>query len=167
MRHLLIPIALFLSPMVMAQQKHVHAHEHGKGNLEITLDKSRMVGKLKIPLEALVGFERLPKTEVENNAINDLNQKLANPATFFVMNKEAECSPKVLENTIVRDTAGKHADLHYQFDLNCSKLANLKQMSITLFANYKRLKEIKVESVGPAGQKSTTAKPQSNIILLN
>ena len=103
--------------MVMAQQKHGHAHEHGKGNLEITLDKSRMVGKLKIPLEALVGFERLPKTEVENNAINDLNQKLVNPATFFVMNKEAECSPKVLENTIVRDTAGKHADLHYQFDL--------------------------------------------------
>ena len=42
-----------------------------------------MVGKLKIPLEALVGFERLPKTEVENNAINDLNQKLANPATFL------------------------------------------------------------------------------------
>ena len=159
MRYLLIPIALILSPMVMAQQKHGHAHEHGKGNLEITLDKSRMVGKLKIPLEALVGFERLPKTEVENNAINDLNQKLANPATFFVMNKEAECSPKVLENTIV--------DLHYQFDLNCSKPANLKQMSITLFANYKRLKEIKVESVGPAGQKSTTAKPQSNIILLN
>ena len=99
MRYLLIPVALILSPMVMAQQKHGHAHEHGKGNLEITLDKSRMVGKLKIPLEALVGFERLPKTEVENNVINDLNQKLANPATFFVMNKEAECSPKVLETS--------------------------------------------------------------------
>lgn len=147
---------------VYAQSK--HAHEHGKGTLEIIIDKNSAIGKLKMPLEALVGFERIPKSEAEQNAITNLNQKLLKPASLFIVNKEAECNPKMIENRIVRDANGKHADLDYQFDFNCSKPAVIKQMTIALFAEFKRIKEIKVESVGPSGQKSSTAKPQSNLI---
>jgi hypothetical protein len=145
-----------------AQSK--HAHEHGKGHLEIAIDQNGARGKLKMPLEALVGFERVPKSEAEQNAIHHLQQKLLKPASLFIVNKEAECNPRVIENKIVRDAGDKHADLDYQFDLNCAKPAAMKQMTITLFADYKRIKEIKVESVGPSGQKSTVAKPQSNLI---
>ena len=76
----------------VAQPKHGHAHEHGKGRLEISVDANQAIGKLKIPLEALVGFERAPKTEAETNAINTMNQKLQNPGSYFVANKDAECS---------------------------------------------------------------------------
>jgi len=155
---------ILVTPHSIAQPKHGHAHEHGKGRLEISVDANQAVGKLKVPLEALVGFERAPKTEAETNAINTMNQKLQNPSTFFVANKDAECSPRLISSTIVRDQAGKHADLDYQFDLNCAKLAALKQLSIGLFSEYKRLKEIRVESIGPWGQKSATAKRDSSTV---
>ena len=71
--HLLL-LCIIGSSQAHAQSK--HAHEHGKGKLEITIDKNGAIGKLKMPLEALVGFERIPKSEAEQNAINTLNQKL-------------------------------------------------------------------------------------------
>ena len=45
-----------ISLPTMAQQKHKHVHEHGKGNLEITIDKNRVMSRFTSPLEALVGF---------------------------------------------------------------------------------------------------------------
>ena len=164
LRYLLLSFLILVTSHSVAQPKHGHAHEHGKGRLEISVNANQAIGKLKIPLEALVGFERAPKTEAETNAINTMKQKLQNPGSYFIANKDAECSPKLISSTIVRDQAGKHADLDYQFDLNCAKLASLKQLSIDLFAEYKRLKEIRVESVGPWGQKSVTAKRDSSTV---
>lgn len=164
LHYLPISFLILITPHSLAQPKHGHAHEHGKGRLEISVEGNQVVGKLKVPLEALVGFERAPKTEAETSAINTINQKLQSPSTFFVANKDAECSPKLISSTIVRDQAGKHADLDYQFDLNCAKLGSLKQLRIGLFSEYKRLKEIRVESVGPWGQKSATAKRDSSTV---
>jgi hypothetical protein len=155
------------SPLALAQQKHSHAHEHGKGNLEITLDKNRIISRFTSPLEALVGFERLPKTQAENDAIAALNQRLQNPSALFGVNAEAECKPAILENKIVRDAAKKHADLHYQLEFTCTKPAALKQMTILLFKDTKHLKEVRVEFVGPGGQKSSTATAKSSTVMLN
>jgi hypothetical protein len=156
-----------VTPLVFAQQKHSHAHEHGKGNLEITLDKNRIVSRFTSPLQALVGFERPPKNQAETDAINTLNQRLMSPATLFTMNAEAECKPTILENKIVRDAANKHADLHYQLEFTCAKPAALKQMTIHLFKDTKHLKEVRVEFVGPSGQKSSTATAKSNTVTFN
>jgi hypothetical protein len=155
------------SPVALAQQKHSHAHEHGKGNLEITLDKNRIVSRFTSPLEALVGFERPPKNQAETDAIASLNQRLQNPAALFSVNAEAECKPAILENKIVRDAANKHADLHYQLEFTCAKPAALKQMTIHLFKDTKHLKEVRVEIVGPSGQKSSTASAKSSTVMLN
>ena len=156
-----------ISPLALAQQKHSHAHEHGKGNLEITLDKNRIVSRFTSPLQALVGFERPPKNQTETDAIATLNQRLLNPATLFSMNAEAECKPTILENKIVRDAANKHADLHYQLEFTCAKPAALKQMTIHLFKDTKHLKEVRVEIVGPSGQKSSTASAKSSTVTFN
>ena len=157
----------FASPCALAQQKHSHAHEHGKGNLEITLDKNRVVSRFTSPLEALVGFERPPKNQAETDAIAALNQRLQNPAALFSVNAEAECKPTILENKIVRDAANKHADLHYQLEFTCTKPAAIKQMTILLFKNHKHLKEVRVEFVGPSGQKSSTATAKSSAVIFN
>ena len=154
------------SPFALAQQKHSHAHEHGKGNLEITLDKNRIISRFTSPLQALVGFERLPKSQTENDAVVALNQRLQNPAALFSTNEEAECEPTIVENKIVRDTANKHADLLYQVEFTCTKPAALKQMTILIFKYTKYLKEVRVEFVGPSGQKSSTASAKSSTVSL-
>lgn len=160
-------VSVAVTPLVFAQQKHSHAHEHGKGNLEITLDKNRILSHFTSPLQALVGFERPPKNQAETDAINTLNQRLLSPATLFSVNAEAECKPTILENKIVRDAANKHADLHYQLEFTCAKPAALKQMTIHLFKDTKHLKEVRVEFVGPNGQKSSTASAKSNTVVFN
>ena len=156
-----------VTPLAFAQQKHSHAHEHGKGNLEITLDKNRILSRFTSPLQALVGFERPPKNQAETDAIVTLNQRLLNPAALFSLNAEAECKPTILENKIVRDAANKHADLHYQLEFNCTKPAAIKQMTILLFKDTKHLKEVRVEWVGSKGQKSSTATAKSNTVTFN
>ena len=156
-----------ISLPTMAQQKHKHVHEHGKGNLEITIDKNRVMSRFTSPLEALVGFERQPKTPAEQDAIAALNQRLLNPASLFSVNAEAECKATILENKIVRDAANKHADLHYQLEFMCAKPAAVKQMTIHLFKDHRHLKEVRVEWVGPSGQKSTTATAKANTVTLN
>ena len=83
------------------------------------------------------------------------------------MNAEAECKPAILENKIVRDAANKHADLHYQLEFTCTKPAALKQMTIHLFKDTKHLKEVRVEIVGPSGQKSSTASPKASTVTFN
>jgi hypothetical protein len=155
------------SPFAIAQQKHSHAHEHGKGNLEIILDKNRVISRFTSPLEALVGFERPPKNQAESDAIAALNQRLLNPATLFSVNAEAECKPAILENKIVRDAANKHADLHYLLEFTCTKPAAIKQMTILLFKNHTHLKEVRVEWAGPSGQKSSTATAKSSTVIFN
>jgi hypothetical protein len=160
-------VSVAVTPFVFAQQKHSHAHEHGKGNLEITLDKNRILSRFTSPLQALVGFERPPKNQAETDAIATLNQRLLNPAALFSLNAEAECKPTILENKIVRDAANKHADLHYQLEFTCAKPAAIKQMSIHLFKDTKHLKEVRVEFVGPSGQKSSTATAKSNTVTFN
>jgi hypothetical protein len=67
----------------------------------------------------------------------------------------------------VRDAANKHADLHYQLEFTCTKIPALKQMTILLFKDSKHLKEVRVEFVGPKGQKSTTATAKSSTVTLN
>jgi hypothetical protein len=156
-----------ISLPTMAQQKHKHVHEHGKGNLEITIDKNRVMSRFTSPLEALVGFERQPKTPAEQDAIAALNQRLLNPASLFSVNAEAECKATILENKIVRDAANKHADLHYQLEFMCAKPAAVKQMTIHLFKDHRHLKEVRVEWVGPSGQKSTMATAKANTVTLN
>jgi len=160
-------VSVAATPLVFAQQKHSHAHEHGKGNLEITLDKNRVISRFTSPLEALVGFERLPKNQAETDAINALNQRLLSPATLFSMNGEAECKPSILQNRIVRDAANKHADLYYELEFACAKPAALKQMTIHLLKDAKHLKEVRVEFVGPNGQKSSAANAKSNTVVFN
>lgn len=156
-----------ISLPAMAQQKHKHVHEHGKGNLEITIDKNRVMSRFTSPLEALVGFERQPKTPAEQDAIAALNQRLLSPANLFSVNAEAECKATILENKIVRDAANKHADLHYQLEFTCANTAALKQMTIHLFKDTKHLKEVRVEWVGPKGQKSTMATAKANTVTFN
>ena len=156
-----------ISLPVMAQQKHKHVHEHGKGHLEITIDKNRVMSRFTSPLEALVGFERQPKTPAEQDAIAALNQRLLSPAKLFSVNAEAECKPTILENKIVRDAANKHADLHYQLEFTCANTSALKQMTIHLFKDTKHLKEVRVEWVGPSGQKSSMATAKANTVTLN
>jgi hypothetical protein len=160
-------VSVAATSLALAQQKHSHAHEHGKGNLEITLDKNRILSRFTSPLQALVGFERPPKNQAETDAIAALNQRLLSPATLFSMNADAECKPTILENKIVRDAANKHADLHYQLEFTCAKPAALKQMTIHLFKDTKYLKEVRVEIVGPSGQKSSTASTKSSTVSFN
>ena len=54
----LLPLLIIGSSQAHAQSK--HAHEHGKGTLEIIIDKNSAIGKLKMPLKRWSGSNAFP-----------------------------------------------------------------------------------------------------------
>ena len=58
-------------------------HSHGKGSLQLSLNGDVLQGQWTMPMEALLGFEHLPKNAAQSDAINQLQKSLQN-ANYFI-----------------------------------------------------------------------------------
>ena len=140
---------------------HAHAHAHGVGQLQIAIDGAVVRGELHIPMESLLGHEYLPRSQAQKNAMAQLRQSLTNPAYVMLPVAAAQCQ---VTNSLAtspmfegRDGGG-HSSLLYAFAFRCEQPQHLRQIDVPLFAKHPRLKEIEVELVGPAVQRSLRIK---------
>ena len=138
-----------------------HAHAHGVGQLQIAIDGAVVRGELHIPMESLLGHEYLPRSQAQKNAMAQLRQSLTNPAYVMLPVAAAQCQ---VTNSLAtspmfegRDGGG-HSSLLYAFAFRCEQPQHLRQIDVPLFAKHPRLKEIEVELVGPAVQRSLRIK---------
>ena len=58
-------------------------HSHGKGSLQLSLNGDVLQGQWTMPMEALLGFEHLPKNAAQTDAMNQLQKSLQN-ASYFI-----------------------------------------------------------------------------------
>jgi hypothetical protein len=140
---------------------HAHAHAHGVGQLQIAIDGAVVRGELQIPMESLLGHEYLPRSQAQKNAMAQLRQSLTNPAYVMLPVAAAQCQ---VTNSLAtspmfegRDGGG-HSSLLYAFAFRCEQPQHLRKIDVPLFAKHPRLKEIEVELVGPAVQRSLRIK---------
>lgn len=124
MRLLLLPacLALALSPLAPAHQKHDHAHEHdemsgealgahahGAASVNVAVDGTLVSLEFHSAAYNLVGFEHAPKDGAQRKAIAEATAALKDPLTLFGL---AGCTLK--DSTI---DAGAHGgDGHDQHD---------------------------------------------------
>jgi hypothetical protein len=112
-------------------------------------------------MESLLGHEYLPRSQAQKNAMAQLRQSLTNPAYVMLPVAAAQC--QVTNNLATspmfegRDGGG-HSSLLYAFAFRCEQPQHLRQIDVPLFAKHPRLKEIEVELVGPAVQRSLRIK---------
>jgi len=138
-----------------------HGHAHGVGQLQIAIDGPVVRGELQIPMESLLGHEYLPRSQAQKNAMAQLRQSLTNPAYVMLPVAAAQCQ---VTNSLAtspmfegRDSGG-HSSLLFAFAFRCEQPQQLRKIDFPLFAKHPRLKEIQVELVASAVQRSLRIK---------
>ena len=136
------------------------AHVHGEAQLEIVLEDTQLSLYLHSPLDAFLGFERLPRNPTEKAAVQQLKERLPQGEALFTPNAEAGCrflgmevDAPILDGQPVQNG---HAELSARYRWQCAQPEHLKSVGTTLFADYKRLHKIKAVFAGPRGQHGAT-----------
>lgn len=137
-------------------------HVHGEGQLEVVVDKDRLVIALELPLDAAVGFERAPKDAREKAALDEALKRL-DDASLFVPSAAAHCTLQT-KTVSVPFSDGKASDGHADIDANhefrCANPAALTGFETSLFSHFKRLYRIEAQRVGPNGQGAARLTPK-------
>lgn len=156
-------LCLSLITLVCIALQPSSAHVHGEAKLDIAVDGNTLTIHLATPLDGLLGFEHAARTTAEKQAVQKLQTTLAQPAQLFGIAAEAGCTAQTPQQALpIFDgkASGDHHDLEADFRWQCTKPAALRAIDVRLFAAFPRLKHIKVQFFGPAGQKAGRLTPK-------
>lgn len=147
-----------------------HGHAHGKGEMELTVQGSSIRAVFRTPMDSLLGFEHVPKTQAQMQAVEQLKARLADPSRFFLPTPAAQCRPHAAEasSTLFTGsvTAG-HSDLEYRFGFECANIRELSAVEAVLFADYPRLHEIRAQVVTEKAQRAVTLRRKNRVLSIN
>jgi hypothetical protein len=136
-------------------------HSHGKGTLQLSLQSDVLQGQWTMPMEALLGFEQLPKNPSQTEAMNQLQKSLQNANYFIELPAEANCQQIEVkaESDMFQGVKGKgHSDLQYAFKFKCAHPQALTKFGFPFFKSHLRAHQLKVEWVSQGSQKSATVR---------
>ena len=136
-------------------------HSHGKGALQLSLNGDVLQGQWTMPMEALLGFEHLPKTTAQTDAMNQLQKSLQNASYFIELPVEAKCQQLEVkaESDMFQGIKGKgHSDLNYAFKFKCVNPQALTKFVFPFFKSHIRSNQLKLEWVSLGAQKATTVR---------
>jgi hypothetical protein len=100
---LLSPLVLF-APWISASEVDAHehehqqehrqhaAHEHGVGKINIAQEGKEIHIELDSPAANIVGFEHIPKTELDRDSLTKALALLKNGTRLFLFPNAAECN---------------------------------------------------------------------------
>lgn len=145
------------------------AHDHGTGRLDAVIDQGRISLALELPLDALVGFERAPRTDKERQGLSAAAEALRNGATLFQPTSAAQCrlaSTDVQVPYLSGDTpsAGDHSDASANYVFVCANAGALAGIDSTVFKSFPRLYRLSLQRSGPAGQGGGRLTPKAPAI---
>ena len=136
-------------------------HSHGKGTLQLSLQADILQGQWTMPMEALLGFEQLPKNSSQTDAMTQLQKSLQNASYFIDLPAEAKCQQIEVkaESDMFQGVKGKgHSDLQYAFKFKCIHPQSLTKFGFPFFKSHLRAHQLKVEWVSNGAQKSATVR---------
>ena len=139
-------------------------HSHGKANFDVALDGNTIKVIGDIPLEAVVGFERVPSNEADTTKVKAAAALLRNADKLFSFSEEANCKAKQTElgsaaingallgapakAAVLSTPTEAHIDINAVWTFQCEKPDALKGMAVNLFDDFKGLKVIQVKVAG-------------------
>lgn len=156
----LLALALLLPGLAQAaEQHHNHAHVHGVAKLEVAVEGGRIDLHLESPLEALLGFEHMPRSAKEKAAVAKMAQTLRAADTLFVPTAAAGCKlvSAQLESPVLAPhetpvQGEPHADLDADFSFTCAQPAKLTGLEVRLSQAFPRMQRIDAQVVSAKGQ---------------
>jgi hypothetical protein len=151
------------------------AHVHGVASLDIAVSADSVSIELDTPLDNVVGFERMPRTEGEREKLNAAVQRLRDGAALFRIDPAAACTlaRAELASPVLRldpgpgsAAAGEHLDMRGSYLFNCKAGAKASFVEVGLFEAFGGFKRIELQVLTPKGQlKATLRRPASRVVL--
>jgi hypothetical protein len=159
------------------------AHEHGVGALSIAVEEHEVEVELTIPGSDVVGFEHLPSSKKERQAVISGAKDLRDVNNILVLSSKAKCRIKDVEVTsgLLEDQKDDHdhgdkhkheekdADkqkevhsefiAHYHFHCEYPKL--LKSVQLGFFKAFPSARELDAKWITPKGQGALELTPDS------
>jgi hypothetical protein len=134
--------------------------------MEVAVDGDTLTLNVESPLDNLLGFEHLPRTEKEKGAVHDMAVRLNRAETVFVPTPAAHCKPlsvKLVSPVLQPDKppAGDgHADLDGEFVFRCEHPEALHGIEVALFDGFPNLHQVDVQVATARGQTAARLSPQ-------
>jgi len=152
------------------------AHVHGTATLQITLEENTLTLTLDTPLNNLVGFEHVPRTQQQKNTVHYIIEKLRQPEMLFGLTPAAQCLPSGVTLTaplLGLGTSEKmhpekndgHAGLTAEINFTCTSPAAMKEIDVKLFREFNRLHLLNAQIVRARGQSASRLTPKNPRIL--
>jgi hypothetical protein len=110
--------AFAATPAISEDARHLDAHEHGVGQLDIAFDGQQIAMELHAPGADIVGFEYAAESDKDHAAIENAVAMLAQPMNLFVLPDAAGCQVVKAEAEIEGDDEhdkhehDEHAEKH-------------------------------------------------------
>jgi hypothetical protein len=144
------------------------SHVHGQVRLRVAIDGPTIVIGMSSPLDNLLGFERAPRDENEQKAVDGLVAQLRAADKLFAIDPVANCKlgPVTLHSAVLGLDSGPgaagdasaaspgegHADLEGSFAFNCTNAIAAKYIELGLFDAFKDMRQIEAQISAPQGQ---------------
>lgn len=169
-------LALTGLSMSVAASAQSRPHAHGAAELDIVIEATQVTVQLQTPLDALLGFERAPRTDAEKKSANQAVATLKAADSLFTFTPAAGCKSTSVElssaalglgQADLSEAHGDHADLDGTYVFQCASTARLTEVDVALFGAFARLGKIKVEVATARGQfKRELKRPAQRVSLV-
>lgn len=147
-------------------------HVHGIATLNIVLENHDVHLALESPAVNLLGFEHAPVTAEEKTAFHATRQILTEPTRLFAL-PSAGCRlvdsdvrmPEIhshADGDDGHDHHEEHADIYASYRFQCSRIAELNEIRMDLFAIFPGIQQIKAQWITDRSQGAQLLTPAAN-----
>ena len=158
---IIFSVGLVIYQSVYADQHSHAAHVHGYATLNIAVDHDNLVFELESPAMNIVGFEYLPSSVSEKQAVSNAIAALKVSTTFLTIPKSASCKHK---QSVVKSSMEEHAEdskqssAHSEFEVlwsyHCDNPDALDRINVDFFDAYPHMETLVVNIITSTLQKS-------------
>ena len=174
--------ATLTTPLAALADSHSHsldAHIHGLASLNVALEEQKLELQLASPAMNILGFEHLPNSNSDQQAVETAQKTLHNPALLFELNSVAKCtltSTSVDNDLLVnRDdhdhhhaadvSEHQHSDITAHYHYHCSVPTALNSIDLSgFFTQFPHTEKIQVQLVTDEQQRGIELSAQQSIL---
>jgi hypothetical protein len=160
------PVAVVLLACACLPLPVLAQHRHGAVRLEIAIDAATLDVALDAPLEALLGFERAPRTPAERAQVEAMFTALkAVPPPVAAAGCTLQTSEAAADVLKPGAKSAEHADLQARWRFGCRDAAALRALDIAgLLKAFPRIAQVEADVVAPSGQFRATLKRPASLL---
>lgn len=164
---ILLIAAFAATPLLAQESRHLEAHEHGVGQLDIAFENGQIAMELHAPGADIVGFEYAAESVEDRAAVDNAVAILARPLDLFVMPEAAACSVVQASAAVEsedeeehgaenHDDHGEeehagHTEFHAEYMLTCADTAKISMIKFAYFEAFPNALELEVQAISDAG----------------